>query len=261
MDTDLTGRKFGKLTVLYKGETYIDSKGHYRSQWWCQCDCGSDPILTQAVYLKRGKKKSCGCLRNKHAHYEKDYNIQKKTRQTNIDEKMIGSRFGKLFVLYKDEDYVSQKGVHVKRYFCKCDCGNTIVVRGDYLRDGRTRSCGCILSRGEYEVGKILRDNKIAFQSQKTFDTCRFEDTGVLAKFDFYVEDEYLVEFDGVQHFKPCKSGWNTPEKCDITQKHDEYKNQWCKENNIPLIRIPYTIIDNLSLEDIQLSTTKYLIS
>ena len=37
------------------------------------------------------------------------------------------------------------------------------------------------------------------------------------------------------------------------TKKRDEYKNNWCKENNIPLIRIKYTQLNNLKLEDLLL--------
>jgi len=37
-------------------------------------------------------------------------------------------------------------------------------------------------------------------------------------------------------------------------------KNQWCKNNNIPLIRIPYTHLQNLCLEDLQLETSKFII-
>ena len=38
----------------------------------------------------------------------------------------------------------------------------------------------------------------------------------------------------------------------------DNYKTQWCKENNIPLIRIPYTAYETLSTKDLLLTTTKY---
>lgn len=37
-------------------------------------------------------------------------------------------------------------------------------------------------------------------------------------------------------------------------------KNQWCKDNNIPLIRIPYTHLDKLIIEDLKLETTTFLV-
>ena len=43
------------------------------------------------------------------------------------------------------------------------------------------------------------------------------------------------------------------------TQEHDKYKNQWCKNNNIPLIRIPYTHLKDLCLEDLLLETSKFI--
>ena len=36
-------------------------------------------------------------------------------------------------------------------------------------------------------------------------------------------------------------------------------KNEWCKDNNIPLIRIPYTQYNDLCIEDLQLETTTFL--
>jgi hypothetical protein len=43
-------------------------------------------------------------------------------------------------------------------------------------------------------------------------------------------------------------------------QKHDAIKTQWCKDNNIPLIRIPYTEYNKLCLEDLLLETSKFII-
>lgn len=54
---DLTGQKFGKLTVL----KYSHSKNH-RSYWLCQCECGNTTIVS-ASELRTENTKSCGCLR------------------------------------------------------------------------------------------------------------------------------------------------------------------------------------------------------
>lgn len=43
-------------------------------------------------------------------------------------------------------------------------------------------------------------------------------------------------------------------------QEHDKLKNQWCKENNIPLIRIPYTRYNDLCIEDLLLETSNFII-
>lgn len=59
--------------------------------------------------------------------------------------------------------------------------------------------------------------------------------------FDFYLYDKnIIIEYDGLHHFEPVK-GWGGEEKFKITQENDEIKNTYCKNNNITLIRIPYT--------------------
>jgi len=64
-----------------------------------------------------------------------------------IDEK--GNRYERLLVLRRAEKRY-QRGTHVK-WWCQCDCGNKTVVTGAHLRNGTTRSCGCIhkLDKGE----------------------------------------------------------------------------------------------------------------
>lgn len=62
---DLTGRKFGKLTVLEQVEDYIHPNGSRRAQWKCQCDCVNKTIVTvKSDHLKSNGILSCGCLRN-----------------------------------------------------------------------------------------------------------------------------------------------------------------------------------------------------
>lgn len=59
---DLTGLKFGRLTVIGKGKSYRSPKGSVISMWWCQCECGSEPILLRRDSLTTGNTQSCGCL-------------------------------------------------------------------------------------------------------------------------------------------------------------------------------------------------------
>ena len=62
-EKDITGQKFGRLTVLKQAEDYIFPKGQKATQWECQCDCGNK-IIVIGNSLKRGFTKSCGCLHN-----------------------------------------------------------------------------------------------------------------------------------------------------------------------------------------------------
>ena len=73
-----------------------------------------------------------------------------------------------------------------------------------------------------------------------------------LVRFDFAVFDEdrnlkYVIEYDGIQHFKPIGIFGGEP-RFKQQQLNDSLKNQFCKERGIPLIRVPYTE-NNISLE------------
>ena len=231
---DLTGQKYGKLTILKKSEQRTSGG---RIQWECECECGNK-ILATGDHLRSGHTKSCGCLQKQIA------------REINFKD-ISNQRFGKLIAIANEKS--NSQGAAIWK--CKCDCGNIIYVRGMDLRNGHTTSCGCSISKGEEKITKILLDNGIKYTIQQTFDSCKFINTNALAKFDFYVNNEYLIEYDGKQHFDFIS--WNNNK--DITiQERDAYKNQWCKDNNIPLIRIPYTRYNDLCIEDLLLETTKY---
>ena len=45
-----------------------------------------------------------------------------------------------------------------------------------------------------------------------------------------------------------------------MTKERDAFKNEWCKENNILLIRIPYWHLKDLCIEDLKLETSKFII-
>ena len=59
---DLTGQRFGRLTVLRLcEEPYISPSGKKTRRWICRCDCGREIVTTRKALLT-GKKLSCGCL-------------------------------------------------------------------------------------------------------------------------------------------------------------------------------------------------------
>ena len=66
---DLSGQKFGKLTVLRRAEDYIQPCGKRRTRWLCRCSCeNKTEVVVCGTDLKSGNTQSCGCLR-KENHY------------------------------------------------------------------------------------------------------------------------------------------------------------------------------------------------
>jgi hypothetical protein len=237
---DLTGQKFGRLTVI--GRT--DKKKNNDILWHCKCDCGQE-VDVRGFFLRSGQTKSCGC-------YKHDVNINKKSPIL-ID--LTGQKFGHWTVLER----AANDKHRASRWLCECDCSahTKRIVAGASLRKGTSISCGCERrSHGELKIADILYKNNIPFiQEYRPF---KFS-TGSYASFDFYIGNKYLLEFDGIQHFS-ANHGWNTEDNLSKVQERDMIKNQWCKDNNIPLIRIPYTHLNDLCLDDLKLETSKFII-
>jgi len=58
-EVDITGRRFGRLTALYR-DGYNDS---WHAMWVCRCDCGKQ-VRVEKSNLMYGKTRSCGCLKS-----------------------------------------------------------------------------------------------------------------------------------------------------------------------------------------------------
>ena len=220
---DLVGHRFGRLVVLSRSTT--------SAKWVCRCDCGNLVEVT-TTHLKTGHTKSCGCL-------QKD--ITSEVRGINLN----GQRFGLLTV----EGLDIEKSTSEKKYWvCQCDCGSRISVSTGDLRSGNTQSCGCSkLSHGEMKIKSLLEEYNIPFEQEKSFPDCVNPSTNRLLRFDFFVNNQYLIEFDGKQHYEQSPN-W---EPLENIQRRDRIKDAWCKEHNITLIRIPYTRLNTLTIEDL----------
>lgn len=58
---DLTGKKFGRLTVVNRADSRIDPSGKPVTMWNVQCDCGKK-LCVEGASLRSGNTQSCGCL-------------------------------------------------------------------------------------------------------------------------------------------------------------------------------------------------------
>ena len=120
---DLTGKKYGNLTVLRKVEG--DSK--YLT-WECRCDCGK-MIRVDNWHLRTGSTTSCGCVKEEH----------KKKRVGRKAEDLTGRVFEKLTVLERAENRNS-----LVMWKCRCSCGQLTLASSHDLKMGLKKSCGCL---------------------------------------------------------------------------------------------------------------------
>lgn len=58
---DLTGQRFGRLTVVSRADDVFTSGGNRKVTWMCICDCGKRVVVLSAN-LRNGHTKSCGCI-------------------------------------------------------------------------------------------------------------------------------------------------------------------------------------------------------
>lgn len=224
LSTRLVGQRFGHLTVIED----TGKRLHRSIIWKCKCDCGNEHEVT-SNNLNGGQVNSCG---KQNCPYHKTF------------ENLKGQRFGKLIAMYPTS---MKDGSHMY-WVCQCDCGNQTEVASNHLKKGDVQSCGCIkTSIGEMNIKKILEENNIQYQEQITFDDLKNIKS---LRYDFGIYQNgnliRLIEFDGIQHFE--EQDYFTHSLTE-TKNNDIIKNKYAKDNNIPLVRIPYWERDKMTLE------------
>ncbi len=105
----------------------------------------------------------------------------------------------------------------------------------------------CRSSQLEFEVRKILEENKIEYKYEK-----QFEWLG-LQSIDFYLPEYNIgIECQGVQHFKPIEL-WGGESKLNYIKSLDKRKAALCQENKLQILyytstnleSYPYKVITN----------------
>lgn len=140
---DLTGQRFGKLTVLRLADPVRSPGGKQIRRWHCLCDCGNEIDINQNALTSKGNPTtSCGC-----------------SRLGKLMTHKIGERFGKLEIigyapLEKPIDNGQKTG-----YLCLCDCGRKVVLPTKALL--ANHSCGCDIA--EKAAERIMPDGQNVF--------------------------------------------------------------------------------------------------
>ena len=114
-EIDLTGQRFGRLTVLEEGESKVIPSGKKCRRWICQCDCGNKTLSWQAD-LKRGRVLSCGCYQKEkvaeNGRASKKYNTYDLSGEYGIGYTSKGEEF---YFDLEDYDLIKDYCWHINR--------------------------------------------------------------------------------------------------------------------------------------------------
>lgn len=127
---------------------------------------------------------------------------------------------------------------------CFCNKCKTYFFSAPHTMLSNGNGCSnCTTSRGENRIKEWLNDNGFKYNTQHIFEDCK--DVRVLP-FDFYIPSyNVAIEYDGIQHFEP-KDFFGGEESFNKLKEHDSIKSNYCVENNIRLLRIPYYRYDEI---------------
>ena len=134
-----------------------------------------------------------------------------------------------------------EKNNHVY-WICECECGNIVLLtKQEIITNVCSRAC--LASRGEICAADLFNELGVKYQVQK-----KFQDFDL--RFDFYLPDyNVVIECDGAQHFRALNSEWDSRIKLQETRERDIRKKQYCEENGIILLQIPFWDTKKLNLE------------
>lgn len=229
---DLTGRKFGMLTVIKR----LENNEYGSARWLCRCDCGNEKIYGTKV-LKTNK--SCGCL--------------------NKVKDISGEKFGEWEALYRCGNIGGEIA-----YMCKCSCGTIKPVHKRKLLKGTSKSCGCkrrtkkgLTKTRQYNIWRLMNErcynkNNISYKNYgargiKVCDKWRGDD-GFINFYNWAMNNGYrdyltIDRIDVNGNYEPNNCRWATMEIQSRNRRDNVYielngnsktMEEWAEELNIP---------------------------
>lgn len=204
-----------------------------------QCVCGNifEQTLINYEYGTHRCQKCAQRISNEAKNkYTYEY-VQQLCKDNNCE--LLSQKNGK-FIGYKDKVVI------------KCSCGEIFTTKLFMCLSYNKFTCtscsylNAPISSGEKRIEEYLKKHLYKYQKEYSFSDCKKK---YLLRFDFAVflndNNIKLIEFDGQQHFKPYEY-YGGVEKFQDLCLRDSIKNEYCKNNNIPLLRICYKDIDKV---------------
>lgn len=224
---DLTGRKFGMLTVLRRAdEDYVymnKGKEHREWKWRCKCDCeeGNEVDVIQHN-LFNGHTTNCGCSNKNRV----------------VD--MTGKKCGHLTVIRQVTDK-SERDPNIKgaQWLCECDCENrTRVIRSgaDLRKYTKDLSCGCRLNSAG---GLSSSDPKVYYTHRNMLRRCNnendqaYKDYGArgIGVCDEWMPDENGIKREGILEFQSWYNSNGFKDKEGLTLERIDNDSGYSAEN------------------------------
>lgn len=231
---NLVGNEYSVISNYINTSTKIKMKHN---------DCGRIYDVTPDSFLGTVNKKGTRCPECYKVKNKKS--LQKRGKKQSDNYKKL--YFKKLKEIHNGHimpisDYVTYKS----KIKVRCDrCENVWETRASSLicnKEHGCPNCNKFKSKGVIEIEGYLINENLFYLKEFSYRNCKNKH---VLPFDFLVFDQLLIEFDGGQHFMSVDY-FGGRDGFKYRRCNDEIKNQYCIDNNIPLIRIPYWEKDNI---------------
>lgn len=220
-----------KYNCKYKDDYYNNSNEIHTFI----CECGNE-FSTSLSKLERKHKCNLCTIGRKNSHFLLKEEMLEKIRSFGLEAKDL-------------KENPKEKSTFI------CTCGREFQISySKMLTRKKIRCNSCTKSESSIETltNLYLTSKKISFKQEYTFKDLKTKVNNCL-RFDFAVFDSngnlsFLLELDGIQHYKLCNYA-KTQDILDKNKSHDKMKDDYCKNNNIKLFRIPYWKFNDINNE------------